>query len=157
MFDLSLNDAASGALATMPERIAAALTTKTSALAAELYAKIQQKLSGDLLNPKSGALAGSIGVTIADETAGISVRIGVSADVKYAAIHEFGGTIPAHEVLPDKAKALAFLVGGKQTFAARVLMPTVTMPERSYMRSSLAEMADEVKDEMAGAVLKVLE
>jgi phage gpG-like protein len=157
MFDLSLNDAASSALATMPERIAAALTAKANVLAAELYAKIQQKLSGDVLNPKSGTLAGSIGVTIADETAGISVCIAASADVKYAAIHEFGGTIPAHEILPDKARALAFLVGGKQTFAARVSMPTVTMRERSYMRSSLAEMADEVKDEMAGAVLKVLE
>ncbi len=66
-----------------------------------------------------------------------------------------GGTIPPHEILPDKAKALAFLVGGKQTFAARVNLPAITMPERSYMRSSLAEMAEQIRDEFAAAVIEV--
>jgi phage gpG-like protein len=73
--------------------------------------------------------------------------------VKYAAIHEFGAVIPPHEIVPDKAKALAFLVGGKQAFAARVNLPAVTMPERSYMRSSLAEMADDIRDELTKAAL----
>ncbi len=110
-----------------------------------------------MLNTKSGALAGSIGVTADDLSAGISVRIATSADVKYAAIHEFGGTIPPHQIIPDKARALAFLVGGKETFAARVLMPAVTMPERSYMRSSLAEMASEIRGELTGAAIEALE
>jgi phage gpG-like protein len=156
MLQVELFDSMSTALAAMPERIRAALSAKAGALAAELQAKIQQKLSGDVLNSKSGALAGSIGVTIDDSSAGLSVDIVTSADVKYAAIQEFGGTIPPHEILPDKAKALTFLVGGKRTFAARVLVPTVTMPERSYMRSSLAEMADEVRDELTGAVGEAL-
>jgi hypothetical protein len=39
--------------------------------------------------------------------------------------------IPPREIVPDKAKALAFLVGGKQSFAARVNLPAVTMLERS--------------------------
>jgi hypothetical protein len=59
---------------------------------------------------------------------------------------EFGGIIPPHEIVPDKARALAFLVGGKQAFAARVNLPAVTVPERSYLRASLAEMADEIFD-----------
>jgi phage gpG-like protein len=156
MFELSLNDTASAALAAMPERIAAGLAAKANVLAAELQAKIQRKLSGDVLNRKSGVLAGSIGVTAEDSSAGISVRIATSADVKYAAIHEFGGTIPPHQIVPDKARALAFLVGGKQTFAARVLMPAATMPERSYMRSSLAEMAEEIREELTGAVVEAM-
>jgi phage gpG-like protein len=156
MFDLTLSDTASAALTAMPERIAAALSAKVNVLAAELQAKIQEKLSGDVLNRKSGALAGSIAVVIGDSSAGVSVRVATSADIKYAAIHEFGGSIPPHEILPDKAKALAFLVGGKQTFAARVLIPTVTVPERSYMRSSLTELADEVRDELIGTVTEVM-
>jgi phage gpG-like protein len=156
MFELSLNDTASAALAAMPERIAAGLAAKANVLAAELQAKIQRKLSGDVLNRKSGVLAGSIGVTAEDSSAGISVRIATSADVKYATIHEFGGTIPPHQIVPDKARALAFLVGGKQTFAARVLMPAATMPERSYMRSSLAEMAEEIREELTGAVVEAM-
>jgi hypothetical protein len=59
--------------------------------------------------------------------------------------------------LPNKAKALAFLAGGKQAFAARVNMPAVTMPERSYMRSSLAEMAGEIRDELDGAVVEAIQ
>jgi hypothetical protein len=46
--------------------------------------------------------------------------------------------------VPDKPKAFAFDVGGKRVFAARVNPPVATMPERSYLRSSLAEMAEEI-------------
>jgi phage gpG-like protein len=154
MLELSLSDGASAALAAMPEHIRAALSAKANALAAALQAKIAQKLAGGVLNIKSGALAGSIGVTIDDSSTDVSVRIATSADVKYAAIHEFGGTIPPHEIVPDKAKALAFLVGGKQAFAARVQIPAVTMPERSYMRASLAEMADGIREGLTEAVVE---
>jgi phage gpG-like protein len=157
MLELTLLDTASAALSAMPERIRDALAAKAIALAAELQAKIQQKLSGEVLSMKSGALAGSITSTVDESSASVSARIATSADVKYAAIHEFGGAIPPHQIVPDKAKALAFVIGGKQTFAARVQMPTVTMPERSFMRSSLGEMADEIKDELTGVVVEVLE
>jgi phage gpG-like protein len=156
MLALSLRDGASAALADMPERVRAALSAKANALAAELEAKIQQKLAGTVLNARTGALAGSIIATIEDSSANVSVSIATSGDVKYAAIHEFGGTIPPHEIVPDKAKALAFAIGGKQVFAARVNLPAVTMPERSYMRSSLAEMADEIRDELAEAVVEAM-
>jgi hypothetical protein len=66
------------------------------------------------------------------------VRPATSPDIGSAAIREFGGTIPPHWIVPDKGKALALLVGGKQAFAARVTLPAVTMPGRSYMRASLA-------------------
>ena len=80
------------------------------------------------------------------------MRIATSGDIKYAAIHEFGGMIPPHQIVPDKAKALAFLVGGKQVFAARVNLPAVTMPERSYLRASLAEMAGQIAEELTATV-----
>jgi len=154
MLEIGLRDAASAALAQMPERVREALSAKANALAADLQAKIQQKLAGTVLNAKSGALARSIIATIEDSSANVSVRIAASGDVKYAAIHEFGGTIPPHQIVPDKAKALAFAVGGKQVFAARVNLPAVTMPERSYMRSSLAEMADAIREELTEAVIE---
>jgi phage gpG-like protein len=157
MFELSLNDDASAALAAMPERIRGVLADKANSLAAKLQAKIQQKLSGGVLNQKSGALARSIYATIDDAPADVSVTLATSADIKYAAIHEYGGMIPPHQIVPDKAKALAFLVGGKQAFAARVNLPAIAMPERSYMRSSLAEMAGEIRDELSEAVAEVLD
>ena len=67
------------------------------------------------------------------------------------------GTIPPHEIVPDKARTLAFLVGGKQAFAARVQLLALTMPERSYMRSSLAEMADDIRNQFGDAVTEAVE
>ena len=151
MIQLSLHDGASAALAAMPDRIRDALSSKATALAADLQAKIQQKLSGAVLSQKSGALAGSIAATVDNSSADVSVTV-ATGDIQYAAIHEFGGIIPPHEIVPDKAKALAFILGGKQAFAARVNLPAIAMPERSYMRSSLAEMADEIGEELGEVV-----
>ncbi len=154
MLGLSLADRASAAFADMPERVRAALTDKANMLAAELLAKIQQKLAGGVLNARSGALARSIVATVEDSTGNVAVTIAAGGDIKYAAIHEFGGVIPPHQIVPDKAKALAFVLGGKQVFAARVNLPAVAMPERSYMRSSLAEMADAIRDGLIEAAME---
>jgi phage gpG-like protein len=157
MFVLSLRDAASAAFANLPERLREALAAKATLLAAELEAKVQQKLSGEVLQARSGALARSIVTSIEQEDAEVSVSIASNGDVKYAAIHEFGGTIPAHEILPDKARALAFVLGGKNVFAARVNLPAVTMPERSYLRASLGEMTDQIREELGAAVGQAIE
>jgi phage gpG-like protein len=139
-------------LAGLPHRLRQALLQKATGLAAELEAKVQQKLAGSVLDARTGALARSIVTTIEDSSENVAVMVGSNGDVKYAAIHEFGGVIPPHEILPDKAKALAFIAGGKQTFAVRANLQAITMPERSYLRSSLAEMADEIKEELAQSV-----
>ena len=152
MLPLSLRDGASAALAAMPERVQAALLDKANALAAELEAKVAQKLAGGVLNPRTGALARSIVSTIEETAMGVAVTVASNGDVKYAKIHEFGGVIPPHEIVPDKARALAFAIDGKQVFARRVNLPAVTMPERSYLRSSLAEMAEEIRAGMSEAV-----
>src|SRR4029077_15147624 len=93
MFQLNLRDDYSASLSAMPDRVRQALSSKANALAVALEAKIQQKLSGGVLNMRSGALARSIIATVDESSADVSVRIGASGDVKYAAIQEFGGTI----------------------------------------------------------------
>ena len=157
MFQVDLRDDFSASLAGVPDRVRQALSSKANVLAAALEAKIQQKLSGGVLNTRSGALASSIIATVDESSADVAVRIGTSGDVKYAAIQEFGGTISPHEIVPGKDKALAFVLGGKQVFAARVNLPAVTMPERSYLRSSLAEMAVNITAEMSEAVVQAME
>jgi len=152
MLKVELADSCSAALAAMPERIRDALLAKANGLAAALQARVQQKLAGEVLQSRTGALAANIVATIDDAPQNIAVRLAIADDVKYAAIHEFGGTIPPHQIVPGKAKALAFVIGGKQVFAARVQMPAVTMPARSYMRSSLDEMAEAIRDELREAV-----
>ncbi len=141
----------------MPDRLHETLLLKVTALATALEAKVQQKLSREVLNARSGALARSIVTTIGASAESVAVTIAANSDVKYAAIHEFGGVIPPHQIVPDKARALAFVVGGKQAFAARVNLPAVILPERSYLRGSLADMADEIRDGLSDAPIEALQ
>jgi phage gpG-like protein len=115
---------------------------------------VGDKLQGQVLNHRSGALARSIqqeSHTSGEITTG---RVYSSGDVKYAAIHEFGGTTPPHDIVPTKADALAFVMGGKQIFAKIVHHPGSRIPERSYMRSGLMDMSDEIVSGIREAALE---
>jgi phage gpG-like protein len=57
-----------------------------------LQARIRELLSGEVLDPRTGNLRGSINADPLQDN-GNEVRGTVSTDLIYAAIHEFGGTI----------------------------------------------------------------
>lgn len=139
-------------LGAMPEKVHGALVRKVTALRLQLEAKIKGKLSGEVLNVRTGALRRSIFSETLDESTSVFGRAASSGDVKYAGIHEFGGKTPAHDIVPVKAQALAFMMGGKQVFAKTVHHPGSVMPERSFMRSSLGDMADEIVTGLKAAV-----
>jgi phage gpG-like protein len=128
-----------------PAALAGELAAKAQALGEALADKIRnEKLSGQVLNARSGALRDSIGAEVFSDGEDVSASVGSYGDVKYAAIQEYGGKTGAHEILPVKGKVLAFLVGGAMRFARRVEHPGSVIPERSYLRSSLDEMSDEI-------------
>ncbi len=114
------------------------------------------KLSGQVLNRRTGLLSGSVHPLLEESEQGIVGGSGAGAGVPYARIHEFGGTIPAHEVVARNAQALAFTVDGVLRFAKRVQIPDVEMPERSYMRSSFAEKSPQGLEELRAAVREAL-
>jgi phage gpG-like protein len=132
-----------------------ALLCQADALRGALEARIQQKLSGDVLQTRSGALAASIVSSIENDGSDTSVSIS-STGVPYAAIQEFGGKTAAHDIVAVKAKALAFSMGGEQIFAKSVHHPGSTIPARSYLGSSLAEMSDEIESGFKQAILEAL-
>jgi phage gpG-like protein len=141
-------------LSAMPSRVHEALLRKVTALDLLLEAKVKDKLSGDVLQVRTGALRRSIFGCVQDAPTWVVGRVQSSGDVKYAGIHEFGGTTPAHDIVATKAKALAFMMGGKQVFFKSVHHPGSKIPERSYMRSSLADMRDAIVEGMTEAVRK---
>lgn len=103
------------------------------------------KLSGQVLNARSHKLQQSIQTEVEDGgTSIVGTVFSNNSLAPYNAIHEFGGVIPAHDIVASKAGALAFLWGGKQMLLKKVHIPDVTMPERSYMRSSLADKREEI-------------
>ncbi|MGH6848443.1 MAG: hypothetical protein ACREC0_13705 [Methylocella sp.] len=131
------------------------LLGQADALRGALEARIQQKLSGEVLQTRSGALAASIISSIENNGSDTSVSIS-STGVPYAAIQEFGGKTAAHDIVAVKAKALAFSMGGQQIFAKSVHHPGSTIPARSYLGSSLAEMSDEIESDFKQAILEAL-
>ena len=139
-------------LAAMPDKVHRSLLRKVTALALALEAKIKEKLSGNVLNVVTGALRRSIASAVEDTPTKVVGRDFSSGDVKYAAIHEFGGKTGAHDIIATKAQALAFMMGGKQVFAKSVHHPGSNIPERSYMRSSLGDMRAEIVDGLKQAV-----
>jgi phage gpG-like protein len=140
----------------------AALQTALSAKGAELAAALadlvkNSKLSGAVLNTRSGALGDSIAVSVNADSDGVLALVGSEGDVKYAAIQEYGGKTSAHEILPVKADVLAFVIGDAQHFARRVEHPGSLIPERSYLRSALADMKDEILTALADAATEAWE
>jgi phage gpG-like protein len=135
-----------------PAALQAALGVKAAELAAALADLVKNdKLSGAVLNTRTGALSDSIASSVTADADGVLASVGSEGDVKYAAIQEYGGKTSAHEILPVKADVLAFVVGDARHFARRVEHPGSVIPERSYLRSALEDMKDEIVTALAGA------
>lgn len=130
--------------------IRVALAEKMTAVSTMLQSKIVgDKLSGQLLNRRSGKLSDSVRVeaVVATET---EIDGGVTAGggpVNYAAALEDGAK--AHVIMPKNAKALAFMIDGKQIFAMRVNHPGNRA--YSYMKGTLTENADTIRGEFQDA------
>lgn len=145
-------------LTSMPENVRLAITQKIQMLTLMLQAKVQtEHLSGPTgdhtLSVKSGNLRRSVFQNVESSSVAVIGTVGFSADVVYAAIHEFGGTIDIPEIVPDKAKALYFLMGGQEVFASRVRAHTIVIPERAPLRTSLAEMSAFIREQLEETVV----
>jgi phage gpG-like protein len=141
-------------LDTMPEMVRRILSAKLMELGERLKTHIQMdKLSGQVLNVVTGALRRSITRGPVEEIGdALMVSVFSAGDVKYAGIHEFGGQTQPHDIYPKNAQALAFMMGGQQIFAKVVHHPGSKMPERSFMRSSLDDMAATIIDELHASI-----
>lgn len=128
-----------------------------------VYRRIQDNLTGRVLNVKTGHLRQTIDTVVED--GGLRGRIG--SNVEYASIHEFGGVTPPHRIEARRGKALAFqsrgFVGpirltakgkirktgqtpGSVTVVRSVMHPGSVMPARPYMRPALRESQEEIKE-----------
>jgi len=141
-------------LGALPQSLTARIGEEVERLGDALRDRVERKLSGEVLRQRSGRLAASIAVAV--ERSGASATATVSSDAPYAAIHEYGGTIPARTILPQSARALAFPWRGQQRFFRRVTVPAVAMPERSFMRSSLDEAAPEIRAAVEAAASEAI-
>jgi phage gpG-like protein len=137
--------------------VQACLVATSQTLAASLADHVQQdKLAGQVLNRLSGDLAASIAATVDVGDGTVTAQVFSANPPPYAAILEFGGVIPAHDVRPVSAEALSFMLDGRRVFAKVAHIPDVTLPAHSYLRASLQDMATEIATELQQAVARAL-
>lgn len=143
----------------MPVAIATMIRAKIEALTLKLEALVKTKLSGKVLKVRTGDLRASIFRKVEQMATAIFGSVG-SAGVKYARIHELGGVIKhpgGTKYFIDKATGLARFISNKDELAAWAFPTTrphdIKMPERSYLRSSLKDMAAEISKGLKEAAL----
>lgn len=132
-----------------------ALSQSVAILVLKLKRHIAQgKLTGQTLHVRTGTLRRSILDSGKVFRTGSAVIGSVNTNVKYGRVHEFGGSIsvPAHLRLVKQAwgKELKFPVW------SNVRAHQATYPERSFMRTALADMKDEIVRDMTEAVRSTL-
>lgn len=141
MLTVELVDHATVKLGRLPEEVRKQLRPVLVRDGKELAARVRGKLSGPVLKIGSGRLLNSIRSEMIENANALYVRV-YSSGVPYAAIHEYGGRTRPHMIFPKNARALHFMVANGEVFAGKVNHPGSRIPERSYLRSSLAEMRD---------------
>ncbi len=133
----------------MNDRIRQRLFGAVTILAANLERYVKEsKLSGQVLQHRTGQLQQSIHNQVTQDGSSVIGRVFSAGPLPYAAIHEFGGQVP--DRTPVNAKALHFFIGGKEVFAK--FAKGFTMPERSYLRSSLSDYRQQIIDGLSRAV-----
>jgi hypothetical protein len=155
-FDSAKLDALRDRLAEKQGQIIEVLTVKTSAILFQLQAKIQAKLSGEILKPQTGALRSSVtveGPTVDGAVIRGSVGVAEGPTSGYARIHTLGHS-GVYEIIATKRRALAFMLDGKKTFAKRVSHPAI--PAKPFVHPALEENRSEIIQELAQAVASVL-
>lgn len=122
----------------------------------EAYIKTS-KLHGQALNQRTGRLAASVHSAFFQESEA-SFYGTVGTNVVYAAIHEFGGTIHhpgGTAFIIDKLTGRASWISNADPLAAtlaRTKPHDIHMPERSYLRSGLADKRNSINAAIRGAV-----
>lgn len=130
---------------------------KWQTLATSLSDRIKEKLSGEVLNARTGRLRASIVSRIYAGKSHVTLSIGSRGDVSYAALHEYGGTVLIPAIYPTKSSVLRFYVGGVKRFARHTAAHTVHIPERSYVRSTMDEMIHVFSDSLIDAAVAARE
>lgn len=115
---------------------------------------VEEKLSGQVLNARSGAGRRSITAEVVETPDEIRGRVGTT--LGYMLAHEFGATIHHPGSVARVKKALRFVAGGKVVFAKRTRPHLIKLPERSFLRSSLRERAPAILAAVRATVTWVL-
>jgi hypothetical protein len=137
-------------------QIVQVLTTKVNLLMVQLGAFVQtEKLSGQVLTPRTGVLRGSVHVAPArfEGKKIIGAVEAAGGPAFYGVYQEEGGKAP-YTIAAVRKRSLSFVLEGKQRFFDHVVRSP--LKQRAFMRPSLEENAEKIADELQASVNRVV-
>ena len=146
---LSGDAAAVDRLRAMRADAVAGVARMVARLGLDLQSTVQQnKLAGQLLRVRSGKLRDSIAVRT--EESGTTVTASVYSDLDYAAAQEYGffGTVGVRAGLRQIQEAFGRPIVPK-TIDVGAYDRRMDLPQRSFLRSALDDMAPEIEEQIA--------
>lgn len=125
---------------TVREKLRAAIREATGRVQATV---MNDKLSGQVLNVRTGNLKSNINVAMTESAAGIFGTVGTN--VPYGRIHEYGfaGALPVAQHVRMQTMVFGRAVT-PFSVAVTAHQRAVTYPERSFLRTALKDNADTV-------------
>ena len=85
---------------------------------------------------------------------GTSVISSIGTNVRYARIHEEGGTVPPHTIRARRARALRFSIGGKTIFRRSVKHPGSKIPARAPIWRGITDCLPDYEQAISDAVMQ---
>lgn len=131
-------------LRAMPDAARQDLARAIAKLGIDLQSNVQQnKLSGQVLQIRSGSLKQSVAVRL--DQSGSAISATVSTDLDYAAAQEYGfvGAVNVRASLRQIREAFGHPIAAK-TISVGAYGRRMDLPERSFLRSALADMAADI-------------
>lgn len=144
---------------TFPQAMRDKIFMKFGILAVKLQSHIKNdKLSGQVLNIKTGDLKNSIQQEVTQDASSVTAEVFSAGNIPYAAIHEYGGVIHHPGGTPyffDEFMGKAVFVSIATAITEHLHVQVtkahdIPMPMRSYMRTGLADMRQEILETMQG-------
>jgi hypothetical protein len=143
-------------LRALPDATNAGLARAISKLGVSLQSNVQQnKLSGEVLKVRSGALKSSIDVDINKSAAGVTAT--VFTDLDYAGAQEYGfsGTVNVRESLRLIKQSFGHPIATK-TVSVRAHTRQMDLPARSFLQSALDDMAPNISGDVEDALREAI-
>jgi hypothetical protein len=150
-------DAVFAGLRAVPGAVQEGLARALTRLSFELQSAARDKLSGSVLQSRTGALRGSIAATLSSTGSGIALSIG--SDLPYAGFQEYGfqgvETVSAHLRTIKQAFGRP-LRAGAERIAVGSYSRRVDYPAHSFLRSALSELQPEIAGALDAAVAEAV-
>jgi len=109
------------------------------------------------LKVRSGSLLNSIQKDVSSSGNTVTGRIGPE-NIPYAAIHEYGGTIPARRIEPRHGKALRWMnAGGEFFFSKGHEVPAFDIKARPYLEPAIEEKGELIRQNFDLFITRIME